>query len=77
MYLYDLYIGAGTVYTRLIDISQYRLLFGFFLLYTDRVPFELLDSAAPPVKGELRWKGANIISKFDHYNINCGAVDNT
>jgi hypothetical protein len=29
-----------------IDISQFRLLFGFFLLYTDRVPFELLDSAA-------------------------------
>jgi hypothetical protein len=28
------------------DISQYRLLFGFSLLYTDRVPFELLDSAA-------------------------------
>jgi hypothetical protein len=23
-----------------IDISQYRLLFGFSLLYTDRVPFE-------------------------------------
>jgi hypothetical protein len=31
-----------------IDISKYRMLFGFFLLYTgtDRVPFELLDSAA-------------------------------
>jgi hypothetical protein len=29
-----------------IDTSQYRLLFGFFLIYTDRVPFELLDSAA-------------------------------
>jgi hypothetical protein len=29
-----------------IDISQYRLLFEFSLLYTDRVPFELLDSAA-------------------------------
>jgi hypothetical protein len=29
-----------------IDISQYRLLFGFSPLYTDRVPFELLDSAA-------------------------------
>jgi hypothetical protein len=28
------------------DISQYRLLFGLSLLYTDRVPFELLDSAA-------------------------------
>jgi hypothetical protein len=28
------------------DISQYRLRFGFSLLYTDRVPFELLDSAA-------------------------------
>jgi hypothetical protein len=33
--------GAAT-----IDISQYRLLYGFLLLYTDRVPFELLDSAA-------------------------------
>jgi hypothetical protein len=32
--------------TGLIDISQYRLLFGFSLLYTDRVPFELLVSAA-------------------------------
>jgi hypothetical protein len=31
-----------------IDISQYRLLFGFFLLYMDRVPFELLNSAALP-----------------------------
>jgi hypothetical protein len=31
---------------RSIAISQYRLLFGFFLLYTDRLPFELLDSAA-------------------------------
>jgi hypothetical protein len=30
----------------IIDISQYRLLFGFFLLYMDRIPFELLDSAA-------------------------------
>jgi hypothetical protein len=31
-----------------IDILQYRLFFGFgfSLLYTDRVPFELLDSAA-------------------------------
>jgi hypothetical protein len=29
-----------------IDISQYRLLFGFFLPYADRVPFELLDSTA-------------------------------
>jgi hypothetical protein len=28
------------------DISQYRLRFGFSVLYTDRVPFELLDSAA-------------------------------
>jgi hypothetical protein len=26
------------------DISQYRLLFGFTLLYTDRVPFELLEA---------------------------------
>jgi hypothetical protein len=29
-----------------IDISQRRLLFGISLLYTDRVPFELLESAA-------------------------------
>jgi hypothetical protein len=31
---------------RTIDISQYRLLVGFLLLYMDRVPVELLDSAA-------------------------------
>jgi hypothetical protein len=35
-----------TVFDISIDISQYRLLFGFSLLSTDRVPFELLDSAA-------------------------------
>jgi hypothetical protein len=29
-----------------IDISQFRQLLGFFLLYKDRVPFDLLDSAA-------------------------------
>jgi hypothetical protein len=29
-----------------IDISQYRLLLEFILLYTDHVPFELLDIAA-------------------------------
>jgi hypothetical protein len=29
-----------------IDISQYILLFGLFLLFTDSFPFELLDSAA-------------------------------
>jgi hypothetical protein len=32
--------------TLITDISQYRLRFGFSLLYTDCVPFELLDSAA-------------------------------
>jgi hypothetical protein len=31
---------------RSIDISQYRLLFGFSQLYMERVPFELFDSAA-------------------------------
>jgi hypothetical protein len=29
------------------------------------------------MKGELQWRGANSISKFDHHNINGGAVDNT
>jgi hypothetical protein len=28
------------------------------------------------MKGELRWRGANSISKFDHHNINGGTVDN-
>jgi hypothetical protein len=28
------------------DISHYRLLFQFFLQYTDCVPFELVESAA-------------------------------
>jgi hypothetical protein len=42
-----LYIKVRTqMMVACIDISQYRLLFGFSLLYTDRVPFELLDSAA-------------------------------
>jgi hypothetical protein len=27
------------------------------------------------MKGELRWREANSISKFDHHNINSGAVD--
>jgi hypothetical protein len=53
------------------------MLFGFFLLYTDRVPVELLDSAALLMKGELLWRGANIISKFGRHNINGGAVYNT
>jgi hypothetical protein len=29
------------------------------------------------MKGELRWSGANSISKFDHNNINGDAVDST
>jgi hypothetical protein len=33
-------------YIHTIDISQHRLLFVFSLLNTDRVPFELLHSAA-------------------------------
>jgi hypothetical protein len=30
-----------------------------------------------PMKGELRWRGQNSISKFDHHNIHGGAVDDT
>jgi hypothetical protein len=37
---------SAALYIYIIDISQYRLLFEFSLLYTDRVPFELLCSAA-------------------------------
>jgi hypothetical protein len=39
------------------DISQNRLLFGFFLLYTDCVPFELLDSAQPFYEGRAAVEG--------------------
>jgi hypothetical protein len=35
-----------TLHFNPIDVSQYRLLLELSLLYTDRVPFELLDSAA-------------------------------
>jgi hypothetical protein len=56
-----------------IDISQYRLLFGLLLQYTDRVPFELLDSAALL---ELRWRGANTVF-LNLTTINGRAVDNT
>jgi hypothetical protein len=45
-----------------IDISQYRLLFGFFLLYTDHVPFEFLDSAQPSYEGRASWgEGGQIV----------------
>jgi hypothetical protein len=58
-------------------MSIKELLFGFFLLYTDRVPFELLDSAALVWRETCGGEGANSISKFDHHNINGGAVNNT
>jgi hypothetical protein len=29
------------------------------------------------MKGELRWRGPKTISKFDHNNINGGAVNDT
>jgi hypothetical protein len=59
------------MYDEPIDITQYRLLFGFFLPYTDRAPFELLDSGALLYEGES-CGGANStgISKFGHHNIN-------
>jgi hypothetical protein len=55
-----------------IDISQYRLLFGFSLLFhlnclTAQLFYE----------GRAEVEGANSISKFDHHNINGGAVDDT
>jgi hypothetical protein len=71
-------VDSNIQQVNIIGISQFRLLFGFFLLHTDRVPFQLLDSAAlAPMKGKLGWRGANSISKFAHHNINGGAVDNT
>jgi hypothetical protein len=39
-------IFTSIVQVALIESSQFILLFGFFLLYTDCVPFELLGSAA-------------------------------
>jgi hypothetical protein len=61
-----------------IDISQYRLLLGFFLLYADRVPFELLNSAVLLWRESCGGRGQICsIPKFDHHNINGGAVDNT
>jgi hypothetical protein len=42
----------------LIDISQYSLLFGLSLLYTDHVPFELLGSAALLYEGRAAAEGA-------------------
>jgi hypothetical protein len=60
------------------DISHYKLFFGFFLPYRkDCVPFELIDSAALIWSNSCGSGGANSISKFDHHNINGGAVDNT
>jgi hypothetical protein len=72
-------VRSGILSVRHIDISQY--IDGFWalsLLYTDRVPFDLLDSAALLYEGrELRWRGSNSVSKFDHHNINGNVVDDT
>jgi hypothetical protein len=58
-----------------IDISQYRLLFGFFLLYTAiRLNF-LTAQSSYEVRAAVGG-GGDCISKFDHHNINGGAVDN-
>jgi hypothetical protein len=49
--------STTTLPIRSIDISQYRLLFGCSLLYMDRVPFELLDSAQLSYEGRAAWGG--------------------
>jgi hypothetical protein len=45
------------ILSKTIDISEYGLLFGLFLLYADRVPFELLDSAALLYEGRAAVEG--------------------
>jgi hypothetical protein len=60
-----------------IAISQYRLLFGFLLLYMGPCSIWIVWQRSPPMKGELRWRGENSIFKVDHHNINGDAVDNT
>jgi hypothetical protein len=59
-----------------IDISQYRLLFGFFPLQYIRTVF-CFNCLTAQLSGELRWRGPNSISKFDHHNINGGGVEDT
>jgi hypothetical protein len=55
-----------------------RLLFGFFLLYTETVFRLNCLTAQPSYEGRAAVEeGAKSFSKFDHHNINGGAVDNT
>jgi hypothetical protein len=58
------------------DISQYRLRFGFSLLYKTVFHFNCL-TAQLSYEGRSAVKGAISISKFAHHNINGGAVDDT
>jgi hypothetical protein len=46
-------------------------------IHTHHVPFELLDSAALLWRESCGGGGPNSSSKFDHHNINGGAVDDT
>jgi hypothetical protein len=59
------------------DISQYRLRFGFSLLY--KTVFHLNSLIAQlSYEGRAAVEGAlNSISKVHHHNINGGAVDDT
>jgi hypothetical protein len=59
--------------------TQYKLRFGFSLLYLHTRPCSIWIAwqRSSPMKGELRWRGPNSISKFDHHYISGGAVDDT
>jgi hypothetical protein len=82
----EISIQCSTIYSRIqigipvttTDISQYRLRFGSSLLYTVRAcSIWIAWQRSSPMKGELRLRGANSVSKFHHHNINGGAVDDT
>jgi hypothetical protein len=60
-----------------IDISQYRLLIRVLSAIFGPCSVWIAWERSSPMKGELRWRGPNSISKFDHHNISGSAVDDT
>jgi hypothetical protein len=75
----DRSVSAQSSVLKKVNYNRYWIIIktAFWVLSAIYGPCSVWIAWQPPMKGELRWRGANSISKFDHHNINGGAVDST